>query len=66
MYMVSKNTKIITIFLQKVGSLLLKFTMLLLLILFEIALKDTTSSFIFSQVRVASDNFGCYSLNAQY
>ena len=36
MYKVSKNTKIITIFLQKVGSLLLNFTMLLLLILFDL------------------------------
>ena len=36
MYKVSKNTKIITIYLQKVGSLLLKFTMHLLLILFEL------------------------------
>ena len=35
MYKVSKNTKIITIFLQKVGSLLLKFTMHFLLILFD-------------------------------
>ena len=59
MYKVSKNTKIITIFLQKVGLLLLKFTMLLLLILFGVVILNEVST-----VYVACNN-GPFSLSFQ-